>query len=129
MADPERGRKDTLATVLKRYQARDFQASYNLATTYLTRYPEDAIAQYYAGMAKFQDGQYSKAVEWLTKVTTATNLPVYDQASWYLALTYTMLNTPAGDKNAKKLFQQIKASTNSKFKQEADWHLEFLTSN
>lgn len=129
MADPERGKKDTLATVLQAYKAGDYQASYNLVTTYLERYPTDEIAQYYAGMTQFQEGQYTKAVEWLTKVAINKDLPVYDQARWYLGLTYMMLNTPEGDKNAKKLFQQIKATPDSKFKNEADWQLEFLNSN
>lgn len=126
MADPERGKKDSIAQILRTYKAGAYQESYNAATEYLTRYPNDEVAQYYAGMSKFQDGKYAKAVEWLTSTSTDQNSVLSDQARWYLALSYTMLNTTVGDDNAAKLFQQIINTPDSKFKTEAAWHLEFL---
>ena len=126
MADPERGKKDTIAQILRQYKEGNYQESYNAATEFLTRYPNDAVAQYYAGMSKFQDGKYGKAVEWLSASTQQKDASFYDQARWYLALSYTMLNTTVGDDNAVKLMQQIIDASDSKFKTEAEWHLNFL---
>ncbi len=126
MADPERGKKDSIAQMLKTYKEGNYQESYNAATEFLARYPNDVVAQYYAGMSKFQDGKFGKAIEWLVASTAQKDTVFYDQARWYLALSYTMLNTPAGDDNAIKLMQQIKDASDSQFKTEADWHLDFL---
>ncbi|GEM_PF-6968488 len=129
MADPERGKKDSIAQILNAYKTGTYQASYNAATEFLTRYPNDAVAQYYAGMSKFQDGKYGKAVEWLSASAQQKDAAFYDQARWYLALSYTMLATTVGDDNAIKLFQQIMDAPDSKFKTEAEWHLAFLKNN
>ncbi len=126
MADPERGKKDSIAQMLKIYKEGNYQESYNAATEFLARYPNDVVAQYYAGMSKFQDGKFSKAVEWLSASTKQKDGVFYDQARWYLALSYTMLNTSVGDDNAIKLMQQIKDTPDSQFKMEAEWHLEYL---
>jgi len=129
MADPERGKKDSIAQILREYKGGKYQESYNAATEFLAHYPNDAVAQYYAGMSKFQDGKYGKAVEWLSTSVQQKEMPFYDQSRWYLALSYTMLATTTGDDNAIKLFQQIIDTPDSKFRTEAQWHLEFLKSN
>lgn len=126
MADPERGKKDSIAQILNAYKTGSYQASYNAATEFLARYPNDAVAQYYAGMSKFQDGKYGKAVEWLSVSAQQKEAAFSDQARWYLALSYTMLETTVGNDNAIKFFQQIVDSPDSKFKTEAEWHLNFL---
>lgn len=126
MADPERGKKDSIAQMLNQYKDGDYQESYNAATEFLSRYPDDNVALYFAGMSKFQDSKFSKAVEWLSASTKQKDGVFYDQARWYLALSYTMLNTNVGDDNAIKLMQQIKDSPDSQFKTEAEWHLSFL---
>lgn len=126
MADLERGKKDTLAQVLKLYDAGEYQTAYNLATSYINAYPNDATAMYYAGMAKFQDVDYSTAAEWLSEAVKQKETAIFDRARWYLALTYTMLETTDGNLNATKLFNQIMNDTKSDYKTEATWHLDII---
>lgn len=126
IGDPEKGKKDQLATALKLYETDEYQAAADSLVQYLAIFGNDPIASFYLGKAYMNLGDYGAAVEQLSPLIQLPDFPLVEQAKYALALNYSMLGTTEGNLNSVKIMNQLKESPDTEIKQLADSYIEFL---
>ncbi len=126
MGNPNSEMNEQLKPGIIAYRQGEYGKAKDSLSIFLTKYPDNEIAQFYLGMVYLNESNYGRAVELLSPLGIKTDFLLQDEATYYLAMSYTMLDTPKGTLNAIQLYQQILDSADSNFKVEAAANLEFL---
>ncbi len=105
----------TLKTAMFFYQEEQLAKSVPHFERYLSQNAGDFEAMYYAGIAELGAKHYSKAIDYLHRVTI--NLPeLYEEANWYLALGYIQTNEM---QEAKRILKDLATGPKHEFTEEA----------
>lgn len=96
-----------LTLALSLYENEDFKAAAPLFSKYISDAPNDFGAVYLAGIAFLETQQFDKAID-AFKRTRVNSQEYYENATWYLALSYIQ-----GDQTnkAKNILRELIAST------------------
>jgi len=125
IGDPEKDRKDQLVTALKLYEGDNYQAAVDGFNNYLATHSPDPTASYYLGHTYMNLSEYGRAIEILSPLIKLTDFELLDWSKYYLALSYSMLDTTEGNLNAVTLMNQLKTSKDEEIAQLANGWLEF----
>ena len=100
-----------LSAALSFYSDRDFTEAIPLFTKYLSKKPADFDAHFLKGISLLETGRYDEAIR-VFKTVRINSEHHYEDATWYLALTY--LKKDQKD-DAKVILKELNATTgNSK---------------
>lgn len=92
-----------------------FEQALALLESVLNEDPENSLASIYTGMAYLETGQTNKAVE-MFQVTRINHSELYEDATWYLALTYVKMEQYA---DAQAILDELLAYGSAYYKTKA----------
>lgn len=126
MGDPNKSQKDQLSAALKLIETDNYQVAVDSLEEYLALHNPDPTASYYLGNAYMNLSKYGKAIEVLSPLIKLTDFKLLDWSKYDLALSYSMLETTEGMRNAITLMKQLTTSSNEEVAQLAQSWLDFM---
>ena len=127
LADSNIPRKKALVKALYLYEKGDYQQAQKDLSKHIITYKEDNISSFYLGLCYLHTDSYTEATTHLQSLAQDENFELYDESRWYLALSYMMLNSTKGEIEAKKILRRILLDPNTKYKENAQNTLDYLT--
>jgi TolA-binding protein len=97
---------DTLQTALQLLRQKRYRDGLSLLETFPAGHPNYADAQYFQGLAWYEQGHFNRAIPFLKKTAESEAYLYSEQAAWYLLMAY-LQNKQAAP--ARRLARQIAA--------------------
>ncbi len=126
LADTNIPRKKGLANALYLYEKGDYEQAQKDLTKHVSKYKEDNVGKFYLGLCYLHRGSYAEAATQFQSLIQDENFDLYNESRWYLSLSYMMLDSMNGKKDAKDLLEQILLDPKAPHKEEAQYILEHL---
>ncbi len=117
MADPSKGRNDSLAMALTFFEKYEWKKAIPILAELSKKYPEELETKYYLGLAYLNIENYHVAIETLKPLTTSENYEIKDNARYYLALTISIFRE--NDEITKRLLNEIVTDPKSSWSAQA----------
>lgn len=125
-ADPEKGKKDTIALIANFYKKGAYKTAIEVINEYIERYSPDFDTEYMLGSCLFQEGEYAKAVKHFLPLLEQKNAEQKQDIQWMTALSYLQFNSASADSNAKKILKQMLTDPGSYEPQAIEQYIEML---
>jgi hypothetical protein len=116
---------DKLQDAMQQYDAGDYKTALKLLQEFLAAEPDNATAQFYAGVCYLKSHEASKALAHLQRVTAQRDERLAEPAEWYVALAHLQKNNLA---EAKATLNDLIAKSGI-YKEQAMKLLEQLEKN
>ncbi len=127
----DRERRNSLASALRFYQAKDYAAAAKALSAHHQSYPQDTVAQFYLAISEIHHSDYDKAIALLQPLApevlnpgvrfgqASQGIDFQNEMTWYLALAYSKRPGQAAKDSTLLLLRRLESRGDSFYSEKA----------